>query len=280
VERVPYPEPWEEGDKIPWNEPEFSARMLREHLSQEHDKASRRIATIERQVSWIHNNILKGVSSRILDLGCGPGLYTSQLAQLGHTCFGIDFSPASINYAQNTATDKSLDCTYALADIRSADYGEGFNLIMLIFGEFNVFRLEDARKILKKARKALHPDGILLLEPHTFEAVKHKGEAGTSWYSKSSGLFSNKPHILLTEAIWNSEEAVAITRHYVIDTLNGEVTRHVENMKAYTNDDYYKLLESCGYTDISFHPSLTGLSSESSAGLLAITAHAFLRPIT
>ncbi len=274
MERVPFPEPWEEGDKIPWNEPEFSARMLREHLSQEHDKASRRIATIERQVSWIHNHILKGVSSRILDLGCGPGLYTSQLAQLGHTCFGIDFSPASINHAKNTAVEKGLDCNYALADIRSADYGEDFNLIMLIFGEFNVFRLEDTRKILTKARTALHPDGILLLEPHTFEAVKDKGEAGTLWNSRSSGLFSNTPHILLTEAIWNSEKAVAITRHYVIDTLNGEVTRHVENMRAYTNDDYYKLLKNCGYTEISFHPSLTGLPSESSAGLLAITARA------
>jgi len=247
--------------------------MLEEHLSQEHDKASRRLTTIDRQVSWIHNHILKGVSSRILDLGCGPGLYTSRLAQLGHTCFGIVFSPASINYARKIAVNKGLDCTYALADIRSADYGEGFNLIMLIFGEFNVFRLEDARKILKKARTALHPDGVLLLEPHTFKAVKHKGEAGTFWYSKSSGLFSNTPHILLTESIWNSEEAVAITRNYVIDTLNGEVTQHVENMRAYTNDDYYKLLENCGYTDISFHPSLTGLTSENSAGLLGITAH-------
>jgi hypothetical protein len=120
----------------------------------------------------------------------------------------------------------------------------------------------------------LHQDGVWLLEPHTFKAVKHKGEAGTFWYSKSSGLFSNMPHILLTEAIWNSKEAVAITRHYVIDTLNGEVTQHVEKMRAYTNDDY-KLLENCGYTDISFHPSLTGLISESSAGLLAITARAF-----
>ena len=35
-------EPWSGVHKIPWDEPEFSARMLREHLSQEHDAASRR----------------------------------------------------------------------------------------------------------------------------------------------------------------------------------------------------------------------------------------------
>lgn len=34
----------------------------------------------------------KGNPTRILDLGCGPGLYTSRLARLGHCCVGIDFS--------------------------------------------------------------------------------------------------------------------------------------------------------------------------------------------
>ena len=41
--------------------------------------------------------------ARVLDLGCGPGLYTTRLAKLGHTCVGIDFSPASIAYAKAEA---------------------------------------------------------------------------------------------------------------------------------------------------------------------------------
>jgi len=36
------PEPW--AEKIPWDDPAFSERMLKEHLSQEHDAASRRWA--------------------------------------------------------------------------------------------------------------------------------------------------------------------------------------------------------------------------------------------
>ena len=38
--------------KIPWDEPAFSQRMLENHLSQEHDWASRRRAVIEQQVAW------------------------------------------------------------------------------------------------------------------------------------------------------------------------------------------------------------------------------------
>jgi hypothetical protein len=49
VERSPGPAPWSEGDNIPWNDPEFSERMLTEHLSQEHDLASRRSETIDQR---------------------------------------------------------------------------------------------------------------------------------------------------------------------------------------------------------------------------------------
>ena len=31
VNRAPVPTPWSEGDNIPWDEPEFSERMLAEH---------------------------------------------------------------------------------------------------------------------------------------------------------------------------------------------------------------------------------------------------------
>jgi hypothetical protein len=63
------------SSKIPWHDPAFSARMLREHLSQSHDRASRRFEIIARQVAWLHEAICGGRPTRILDLGCGPGFY-------------------------------------------------------------------------------------------------------------------------------------------------------------------------------------------------------------
>src|SRR5512133_3667932 len=102
------PEPWAEGDNIPWNEPGFSQRMLKEHLSQTHDAASRRTEIIERHVVFIHGEVLGGPPGRVLDLGCGPGLYANRLARLGHTVYGIDFSPASIEYARATAAHEGL----------------------------------------------------------------------------------------------------------------------------------------------------------------------------
>ena len=171
------PEPWQDGDNIPWHEPAFSRRMLAEHLSQAHDAASRRLATIDRQVGWLHRNVLDERPTAILDLGCGPGLYTSRLARLGHRCVGIDFSPAAIAHATAQAADEGLACRYERADLRAADFGTGFGLAMLIFGELNVFPRAAAHQILAKAHAALDEGGILVLEPHTFAAVRRSASS-------------------------------------------------------------------------------------------------------
>jgi SAM-dependent methyltransferase len=237
VGRKGSPAPWAEGEKIPWNDPDFSSRMLREHLTQEHDAASRRLEIVDAHVRWIHERVLRAVPSRILDLGCGPGLYTSRLAALGHTCVGIDFSPASIAHAQEQAGRDGLDAAYIEGDIRTANYGDGYDLVMQIFGEFNVFRPAEARGILESAYRALEPDGRLLLEPHTFEAVRGIGLQPSAWYSAQTGLFSEESHLCLQESFWDAESHVAIERYYIVDAATGEVTRHSSSMQAYTEQE-------------------------------------------
>ncbi len=274
VYRRASPEPWTEGDKIPWNEPGFSARMLKEHLTQSHDAASRRFAIIDRQVSWIHRHVLGGQPARVLDLGCGPGIYASRLARLGHTCVGIDFGPASVAYASEEAARDGLDCAYVLADIRDADYGGGYALAMLIFGEMNVFRPTDIRLILRKAAQALLPGGLLVLEPQSYEGVEREARAASSWYAAEGGLFFDLPHLVLTENHWDEQQSVGTTRHLVIDATSGQVAWHAMSTQAYTIEGFRELLTECGLSDVTFYPSLTGEVAEDGYALLAITARA------
>jgi SAM-dependent methyltransferase len=273
IHRPPVPVPWSEGEKIPWNDPGFSQRMLLEHLSQEHDAASRRIETIEKHVEWIQHSVLSGQPAKILDLGCGPGLYTSRLARLGHECVGIDFSPASISYAKERARVDNLRCSYTQQDIRVADYGAGYGLVMFIFGEFNTFTLADARSIIVKGYQALSDNGLLLLEVHTFAAVRASVEQPSSWYSTESGLFSDRPHICLTENFWEPQQNVATRRYFILDGLTGNVTWHAGSMQAYTNEQYQSLWEESGFREVVFYPSLKGDIDRSQSDFTVIVAH-------
>jgi SAM-dependent methyltransferase len=270
VKRTPVPLPWNEGDNIPWHEPGFSRRMLKEHLSQAHDAASRRFTIVDRHVDWIHRHLLRGHPARILDLGCGPGLYTSRLARLGHDCVGIDYSPASIAYATAQASRDNLACTYLQQDIREAEYGAGYGLVMLIFGEFNVFRPTDARRILHKAQEALAGEGLLLLEAHTFSAVQELGKRPPSWYTAESGLFGDEPHLCLEESIWDAARQVATMRYYIVDASTGGVTRYAQSMQAYRREQYRAALAKAGFDDVQFFLSLTGDEQETEGELYAI----------
>ena len=272
VRRQPVAEPWVEGDKIPWQDPEFSRRMLAEHLSQRHDAASRRFDKVDSHVAWIHRELLNGTPSRVLDLGCGPGLYTSRLARLGHECVGIDFSPASVAYATAQANKHNLRCSYVLQDMRTADYGRGYGLVMLIFGEFNVFKPRDAETILKKAHAALLPGGVLLLEPHTFEAVRAMGGNAAHWYSAPSGVFADKPYLCLRESFWHPEHAATTERYFVVDAQTGVVVRFASSMQAYTDAEYRGLQSGRGFGDIRFYPSMGGDAEGHKSGLVAITS--------
>ncbi|MDX9992111.1 MAG: class I SAM-dependent methyltransferase [Anaerolineales bacterium] len=261
-------QPWAEGENIPWDDPAFSQRILREHLSQKHDAASHRTRIIKKQVKWIHNLVLAKKASRILDLGCGPGLYCVELAALGHVCHGIDFSPASIAYAVKNAPE---NCTYALGDLRSATLPPGFDLVQLIFSEFNHFKPADARQILQKIRAALTPGGSLLLEMQSFDTVEQMGNQLPSWYSSLGGLFSANPHICLMESFWDEEQAAATERYLILEE-NAPIARYASTTLAYTEEEIAALLTESGFTGLEFHPSLTGQASESPEDFIVVTA--------
>ena len=259
VDRTPKPAPWSEGDNIPWDDPGFSERMLAEHLSQEHDLASRKSETIDHHVEWIFSEVLGSRPARLLDLACGPGLYTVRLARIGCECVGIDFSPASIRHARDiAAAEADLSCTYHQADVRDGLFGEGFDLGMMVYGQFNVFPRNRGLEILKKAHGALKPGGSLLLEVQSREQIQQAGESAPSWYSAQSGLFSETPHIVLQENFWDADAGASTTRFSIIDGQTGTVSTYALSNEAYTEHELTDALRLAGFKDVERFPSLSG----------------------
>lgn len=235
--------------KIPWNDPGFSRRMLACHLAQEHDWASRRESVIARQIAHIAQ-CLPGNSPAVLDLGCGPGLYTRGLARIGFRCLGVDFSPASVEYAREDATRQGLVVRYELADIREYAPKERHDAVLLLFGEINVFSREEGRALVAKAASALVPGGRLFLEAHVFTEVREQGLRPPSWQALETGLFSERPHFVLDEHFWDEDKAVATTRYYVMDAHDAGCTEYLSRMAAYTEKEYRTLLSDCGIENI------------------------------
>lgn len=235
---------WSGRYKIPWDEPAFSGRMLAEHLSQEHDMASRRTAMIESQVEWIHTRACASRPCRILDLACGPGLYSNRLANLGHHCLGIDFGPAAIAYAELHAV---RDSEFVLADLRAADFRDGHEVAMLIFGEFNVFPPTEIRALLAKIRAALVPGGSLLVEMQTDAAVRDAGLEPPFEFRAEFGVFSAFPHRVEVENFWYEDQSTARTVFRVTDEATGKERVYHNTNLAWSEDACRQLFAEAGF---------------------------------
>ena len=272
VARPPRPTPWAPGDGIPWSDPGFSERMLAEHLSQDHDAATRREETVDRHLAWVHERVLGGQPSRVLDLACGPGRYTCGLAARGHDCVGVDISPAAVAHARATAEAVGLAARHLEADIVTADPGTGFDLALVVFGQLHAFPPVDAARILANAFAALGPGGRLLLEVHHEGFLRDRGTRAPSWSTAATDLFSADPHLVLLESFWDEALGVASRRFMVVDAATAAVNFIVEHLQAYDDPTLDALLTEAGFADLERHPSLTGDDLGPDDGLFVVLA--------
>jgi len=256
VNRDDMPRAWGEGDYIPRSDEHFSRKMLELQLSDTNTEFSRKLDVIDPQVKYIHSTILEGKPSKILEIGCGPGFYTQALSKLGHECIGLDVSPAEIDYAQQQAQLEQTQCSYVEHDIYSAQYGDGFGLIMFTSGDFNAFSPMDAYEILGKAWRALDDGGILLIEPYTFESIEDAGKREPWWEAVSDGLFSNEPYMCLRENKWNDANDSLTKRWYIIDTKSAEVSLIAQCYQAYSVKRLKKLFAKRNYINATVHQPL------------------------
>jgi len=242
---------WDGKHKIPWNDPPFSERILREHLSQDHDLASRRQQTIEEQIQWLKTHCLVGSEASILDLGCGPGLYSTLLADGGHRYFGIDFSPASIDYAGRKFGAPGR--TFVLGDVTETEYGGPYDLAMMLYGEINVFPPAKTQRILSKAYASLVSGGILVLEVQRVETVQGVGESPDTRTEAEGGVFSDSPYVCLTENNWYEAEAVAQQVFTVRAENEADSMVYKSTTKAWAEAELKALLKEVGFTGVTVH---------------------------
>lgn len=210
VERLGPPVAWDPRvPEIPWHRPDFSARMLEEHLSQRHDLASRRAVTIGAQVARLATLLPPGGS--LLDAACGPGLYATRLAARGYRVTGIDISPAAIAHARANAVE---GCRYYEGDLLTLELGDRFDGALLLYGLLHAFRPSAAAGVLARLRRHLAPGAPLLVELRAADnwdtASYEESWAGTA------DLYSSGRYRLYYEHRWDPTLEAEVERYSVL----------------------------------------------------------------
>lgn len=254
------PNPWAGGGNLPWDDPAFSRRMLREHLDRSHGAASRPPSERERQLQWLWSALELQRARDLLDVTCGPGLYAVPLARRGLHVTGVDFGPAAIAYARQLAQEHGVgnQCHFVEADVREADLGrERYDAALFLYGQLAVFPREEARRLLNNIAAALRPGGRLCLELLNQEKVDK--EHSTWWYTDDSGLWAEAPFLSLGERFWFEEQKVSCERYYTVHLESGQCDEILLCDQTYAVQEMAELLREEGFTRVEAHVAWDGL---------------------
>lgn len=126
-------------------------------------------------------------SERVLDLACGTGRHSLELARRGFPVVGVDISPDLLEIAGNDAAAESLEASFVKADLRELDFHEEFDLVLsLNDGAVGYFETEEEnRRTFEVVAEALRPGGGHLMQlPNVLYAESHLPQK--TWIEGSS----------------------------------------------------------------------------------------------
>ena len=238
-----------------WDDENISKYMLDAHLNPNIEAASRKLDFIKKSVEWISSIFNKTSGKRLLDLGCGPGIYAELFAELGFKVTGIDFSKRSIEYANRNAylNGKSID--YIYGNYLDIEYRNEFDLITLIYCDFGVLSLNERIALLNRIMNALKQDGILILDGFTMNKLSDVPENKDLYYT-DAGFWCSKPHVCI-QRNYHYVETKNYLEQYVIITEDNCDCYNIWN-QLYTMKSLSDEIKSAGFEKIAFYDDVCG----------------------
>jgi 2-polyprenyl-3-methyl-5-hydroxy-6-metoxy-1,4-benzoquinol methylase len=200
-----------------WANEHTSKKMLEYHLNESIDVSSRKMSFIQRSVGWIVSHFGVDNKTEIADFGCGPGLYTTRLAECGATVTGIDFSENSLKYAKQVATPKGLKINYYHTNYLDFETTHRFDLITMIMCDFCALSPEQRKKMLLKYYSLLKPGGSVLLDVYSLNIFNKKEESATYELNQLNNFWSPNDYYCFVNTFKYDEEKVTLDKYTIIE---------------------------------------------------------------
>jgi Methylase involved in ubiquinone/menaquinone biosynthesis len=209
------PKLYEKSTSIFWDDEHISKGLLEAHLDPTVGDASRKPEFIEQSAEWITSIAAPEQYTDLLDLGCGPGLYTERFFQKGYQVTGMDFSKRSIAYAKESAAKKSMTIAYFYQNYLELSYEEEFDLITLIFCDYGAMSEENRKLLLSKIYRALRPNGKLIVDAYTPKMYEDMKE-NRDWSCDNGSFWCNQPNLCVNSFLKYEEENCILVQNVVI----------------------------------------------------------------
>lgn len=192
------PEAFAQSGEPFWEDEHISQRMLTAHLDPGFDGASRLPEFMDRSTAFMAQQMPPARYPRLLDVGCGPGLYAQRLCRLGYSVVGLDFSQRSIAFARQQAQNEGLAITYQLQNYLDWQPQPAMaDAAVMIYCDYGALAPAGRKTVMEAVYTALAPGGCFFLDvfsPQKLAAFKEE----TWWqHCPKGGFWSADPYVAL-----------------------------------------------------------------------------------
>ncbi|MDJ0680162.1 MAG: class I SAM-dependent methyltransferase [Xenococcaceae cyanobacterium MO_167.B52] len=202
--------------------------VLFENYAMKYDRESFVQGTMG-ECDFIEREINYDKTKRILDVGCGTGRHSIELAKRGYDLTGIDLSESQLKRAKEKAFAQKVSINFERQDARKLTFVNQFDLvIMLCEGAFCLMETDEMNfQILHNAAKALKPQGKLIFTTLNglfplFHSVQEfcasAAKEGNATYSNNSFdlmTFRDRHTIEIEDDLGNIKQLESNERYYV-----------------------------------------------------------------
>ncbi len=201
--------------------------------------------------------------ARILDLCCGVGRHSLELARRGFDVTGVDRTPLYLEKASNQAAGEKLNVEFTQDDMRDFCRPNAFDAVINLYTSFGYFDdPEDDRQVIRNVHRSLKSGGTFLIELMGKEVLAR----------------------IFTERSWHEDEGTIVLEERKVSRNWGWIdnrwillkdndrTEFRVSHRLYSAVELFHLLDGCGLTQIDVYGDLEGNPYDHSARRLVVVA--------
>jgi SAM-dependent methyltransferase len=199
-----------------------------------------------REVDFLAEALSLRGSETMLDLACGGGRHSLELARRGLTVVGLDAAAPVIASARARAADEGLSVEFVQGDMRALSYEARFDAVLVMNSSVGFFDDAANAAVIAGCARALAPGGRLLLQCiNPYQVATYLRDFRQGWYRVGPGY-------VLREARFEPREAALHISYSYLDPAQGlEVAHPGDRIRLYGFPELRAMLAAAGLRPLS-----------------------------
>jgi SAM-dependent methyltransferase len=194
-----------------------------------------------READFVERVLELRPGARVLDVPCGSGRITLELAARGHRAAGIDLVPALIAEARAATRERGLTAEFTAGDMQELAAVAEFDAACCLGNSFSYFDDRGNERFLAGVARALKPGGRFLLDASTVAELILPSPLNNSWHVLGDTL-------ILRNAAYDHERGRFDVEYTFL--RGAEVEKKAASYRVYTYREVAALLAAAGFADV------------------------------